>query len=312
MNTPDEQRIHAALYGYTAAFDAEALISRFAVQGQEPEPGVLKNFLGTRLQARVFPPVLETMMGLVEPPPAPGNWHADVAEWAGALRSVVQARGTYRIIEVGCGWGCWINNMGVAARRQGLNLDLIGIEADAGHLQNARRTLELNGFTPDQFTLHHGVAGPEAGKAAFPVTADDQISWGGKAVFGLSEQAMAAYQKDPAWHILDCKTLGQLSDRQPVDLLHIDIQGSEVEYVTGNFADMQTYVRRVLIGTHSREIEGELMTFLRENGWQLEVERPALLGIVQGAPMIRIDGVQLWTNPMLARGPLGEILEGMD
>jgi len=74
-----------------------------------------------------------------------------------------------------------------------------------------------------------------------------------------------------------------------------------VDYVTGNRADMKRYVRRVLIGTHSREIEGELMTFMRGQGWDLEAERPALLGIVEGGPMIRIDGVQLWANPRLAR-----------
>ena len=238
-------------------------------------------------------------MGKVEPRPAPGNWHADVAEWAGALRSVVQARDSYRIIEVGCGWGCWINNMGVAARAMDLKLDLIGIEADSDHLENARKTLELNGFAPDQYTLHHGVAGPRPGKAVFPKTTGDKISWGGKAVFYPSRRALAAYRKDPDWAILDCKPLSLLSEKQPVDLLHIDIQGAEVEYVTGNHTDMHQYVRRVLIGTHSRIIEGELMAFLGEKGWKLEIERPAILEINAQGTRVRIDGVQLWANPHL-------------
>jgi len=59
-------------------------------------------------------------------------------------------------------------------------------------------------------------------------------------------------------------------------------------------------VKRVLIGTHSRAIEGRLFTHFETLGWRLEMERPALAPPVAGRPEIKIDGVQLWANPALA------------
>ena len=294
--------LHDALWNWFCEFDAEALIAGFAVTDQVPEPGIIRNFLGTRITPAVYPPVLAALAGAVEPPPAPGNWHADIAEWAAALRSVALAqaagRGTYRIVEAGCGWGCWMTNMGVAARARGLAVDLIGIEADASHLVNAADTLALNGFAPAQFRLHHGVAGPRAGRAIFP--AAGAAGWGGAAIFGASaaDLARAAGRADVA--VLDCLTLADLAGGQPVDLLHIDIQGAEADFVTGNADDIAAHVRRVLIGTHSRAIEGRLFTHFETLGWRLEMERPALAPPVAGRPEIKIDGVQLWANPALA------------
>jgi len=38
MSTADSKRIHAALYGYSACFDAEAVLSRFGLRKQETKP----------------------------------------------------------------------------------------------------------------------------------------------------------------------------------------------------------------------------------------------------------------------------------
>ena len=64
--------------------------------------------------------ILDGRAGEVEDMPIPANWHADIAEWAAALRAVELARGTFSMAELGCGWGCWMNNTGVAARAAGL------------------------------------------------------------------------------------------------------------------------------------------------------------------------------------------------
>lgn len=34
-------------------------------------------------------------------------------------------------------------------------------------------------------------------------------------------------------------------------------------------------------------------------GWRLEIERPCLLHLTEGAPMTHVDGVQGWRNPAL-------------
>lgn len=295
--------IHDGLFNYFCEFDAEALIDSFHLHGQSPEPGIIRNFLGTRVTPSVYPSVLTNLAGSVEGRPWPGNWHADIAEWAAALRTVALAQecgqDTYRIVELGCGWGCWITNMGVAARSRGLAVDLIGIEGDRYHLQSAEDTLRLNGFDPGQFALHHGVAGPRRGQAIFPIHSEAGLNWGAEPVFYpdpiLLEQARA--HKDV--QILDCITLTDLAHGQPIDLLHIDIQGAEYDYVSGDFEAIETCVKRVLIGTHSRTIEGQLCGFFLARGWAMEMERPAIAPILNGRPDIRIDGVQMWVNPKL-------------
>ncbi len=295
----NEKQIHGALFGYSGSFDPEAVMASFQVHGQTPEDGVIRNFLGTRIPPSVFPSILTDMAGHVEPLPVPGNWHADIAEWGAALFSVQQAKDLYRIVELGCGWGCWITNMGNAARARGLKVDLIGIEGDSYHLASARQVLEMNGFSDTQARVFHGVAGPRPGKAIFPVHATEGENWGAEPVFDPSPEALAKAENDPGAQVLECMPLGQLSQGQRIDLLHIDIQGAETDFVRGNQDQMNAHVARVLIGTHSRAIEGDLCRHFLDLGWQMEIERPALNEIVDGRPDIRIDGVQLWANPAL-------------
>ncbi len=292
-------QIHGVLNGYSGAFDATALISEFQVPDQQGEPGIIRNFLSTRIPSSVHPSILTAMEGQVEGLPIPGNWHADIAEWGAALYTVTKARDIYRIVELGCGWGCWIANMGMAARARGLAVDLIGIEADSYHLSSARQVLELNGFDGDTARLVHGVAGPETGKAIFPVHDTEGENWGGEPVFSPTADQIVEAQANPRKQVLDCLTLGDLSQGQRIDLLHIDIQGGEVDFVENNFDQISAHVARVLIGTHSRDIEGRLCTHFLDRGWQFEMERPALNELVNGRPEIRIDGVQMWANPTL-------------
>jgi hypothetical protein len=130
--TAHTRPLREALFHYFCEFDAEGLIDSFHVTDQQPEPGIIRNFLSTRIKPLVYPSILTALAGTVEGKPYPGNWHADIAEWAAALRAVEQARdGYFRIVELGCGWGCWLVNMGVAARSRGLEVDLIGVEGDA-------------------------------------------------------------------------------------------------------------------------------------------------------------------------------------
>ncbi len=290
---------HDALYHYYCEFDALGLISKYQASGVTPEAGLIRNFLGTRVLPAVHPTVLNALQGTVEALPVPGNWHADIAEWAAALKTVEMARDTYRILELGCGWGCWITNMGVAARARGLDLELIGIDGDQHHLEMARTTLELNGFSENSFRLVHGIASHEPGQAAFPRSAPGDANYG-RSAEPLSEAerpANAGVQSEQ--QILDCYTIEQLSGPARLDLLHIDIQGAEYRFLMGSFSHVRRHVRRVLVGTHSRTIEGDLMEHFLAQGWRLEMERPAVAPLQKGVPITLIDGVQLWANPDL-------------
>jgi hypothetical protein len=104
--------------------------------------------------------------------------------------------------------------------------------------------------------------------------------------------------------VLPMIALGDLAgDEGRIDLLHIDIQGGEGDFIDGCLPVMNEKVAYVMIGTHSRQLEGRIFDAMISQGWVLEIERPAILRIENGQPYVSVDGVQGWRNPRLAAVP---------
>ena len=283
---------------YRGMVVAEDIIRRHAQPDPQPAPGLVTNFLGVRLRPVVHPTVLEAMAGGLDPIPLPGNWHADIAEWGAALRAVDFARGHFTMLELGCGWGCWMNNMGAAARRAGLGVTLIGVEGDAGHLQFARDTLADNGFGPGEWELQRGIAAAQAGHALFPRQGVIP-SWGLEPVFGASEAQRAAALAAGSHDELPMLALADIIGDRRLDLLHVDIQGGEAALLRDAAAVLRERAAYVVVGTHSRTIEGDIMATMLAHGWRLEIERPAVFDLYPHGPQLSCDGVQGWRNMAL-------------
>lgn len=285
---------------YNAAFDPIAVIRRHAVSDLVAHPGYLTNFLGVLIDPKFFPGLLDGREGEIEPVPIPANWHADIAEWGAALRAVDLARGSFTVVELGCGWGCWLNNTGSAARRLGLDVNLVGIEGEPGHLEFARQSCTQNGFVSEQLTLRHGIAAARTGFALFPRQYQSGAQWGLEPIFGATEEEQAQAIATASHDVVPMVALGDLLDPLPrVDLLHIDIQGGEADLIDACRSLLEEKVAYLLVGTHSRQIEGRIMTTLLASGWELEIERPAIFVPEPGGPRITVDGVQGWRNPRL-------------
>jgi hypothetical protein len=65
---------------------------------------------------------------------------------------------------------------------------------------------------------------------------------------------------------------------------------------------MQTLKERVayvVVGTHGRDLEGQIMGQMLKEGWVLEVEEPCSLPLPLRYQFPYIDGVQGWRNPRL-------------
>lgn len=284
---------------YESTFDAIEVMKRHARNDLSPLPGRQTNFLGVKIDPRFFPGILDNAAGTVEGIPIPANWHADIAEWAAALRAVDLARDTFRVIELGCGWGCWLINTGTAARSAGLSVEMIGVEGDQGHVEFAHQAMEDNDFSDKEYRVIHGIAAAQNGKALFPVVENSGATWGSEPVLDASAAQIAEAEKTGGYAVLDTFPISEIADGRPVDLLHIDIQGGEADFVKSSMDDLLKYVRYVVIGTHSRAIEGRLMESMLSAGWYLEMERAAIIGIADGRPAVTVDGVQGWRNPQL-------------
>jgi hypothetical protein len=286
-------------FHYNSSFDPIEVINRHAAPGLQPHPRYLTNFLGVLIDPKFFPTFLNARSGRIDIVPIPANWHADMSEWGAALRAVDLARNRFTIVELGCGWGCWMNNTGVAARRLGLDVRLIGVEGDQGHIAFAREACAINGFDESAVTLLHGIAAAHSGVALFPRQDIPGIHWGLEPIFNAGSNARLNAVQSGKYHELPMVSLPEIiAGQSRVDLLHVDIQGSEADLIGSCLPTLIEKVAYLVIGTHSRQIEGRLFDTLLQAGWRLEIERPAILSL-GNAPAVTVDGVQGWRNPRL-------------
>jgi hypothetical protein len=290
-------------YHYDASFDPIALIRKYAVENLEATPGYLTNFLGVLIEPRFLPGILNGRDGTVEGLPIPANWHADISEWGAVLRAVELAKQSFTAVECGCGWGCWLNNSGVAARRRGLSVRLLGIEADDEYVGFANGSLATNGFAPQEFTIVRGISAGVPGTALFPKKKTGGTDWG-RAPIMISESALAQRPSVPKTHVaIPCVPLDSLGEGCRIDLLHVDIQGGEVELIRQSMECLQRRVSYLVIGTPSRQIEGQLHELLNPKGFVLELDRPAILDLTtDSSAAVSVDGVQAWRNACLRHG----------
>jgi hypothetical protein len=292
-----ERNKSSPFYHYHACFDAQETMRRHAVAGLKPRDGCLTNFLGVVIDCKFLPKILEERAGQVEDIPIPANWHADISEWGAALRAVDLAQQTFTMAELGCGWGCWMNNTGVAARRRGLKTYLIGVEGDEGHISFAREACAMNGFGDNDIMLFHGIAAATSGTALFPRQTTSGLEWGLEPVFHATDKERQRALQTGTHNELPMISLERIiGDRNRLDLLHVDIQGGEADLVETCLDILSRRVAYMVIGTHSRQIEGRIIETLLKAGWNIEMERPAILRLSEGNHITLVDGVQGWRN----------------
>lgn len=283
---------------FNTRFDAEALVTRHEDPARGPVEGMCVNYFGVKVPQKVLPRAVVDHIPAVEAHPLPANWHADTAEFAAALRAVELAGDTFTMLELGCGWGCWMNITGVVARNAGKKVHLVGIEGDRHNFELAEEALEANAFTPADYALHHGIAHAQSGRALFPQQGADEESWGLEPVFSTDPEAYEAAKASGRYTELPMVGFDALAaEHGRFDLVHIDIQGGEAALVAAASAALTRSVAYLVIGTHGRAIEGAIIDTLTEAGWVLEIERPAIMDLK--AMFATVDGVQGWRNPAL-------------
>ncbi len=268
------KELHKRFMAYTATFDPCELIRSHAIEGVEPREGRLTNFLGTVIDTTYLGDTLHGRAGEVEGVPIPANWHACVAEWGACLRALELAQKTFTVVELGCGWGCWLNNMAVAARNIGMQYALV--------------------------TLHTGIAAAMEGVALFPRQRQKGSSWGLKPVFGATECQRVRAVQSGGHDELPMLSLARVVESLPrVDLLHIDIQGGEADLLAGSLPVITEKVAYMFVATHSRNIEKAIHKMMPSDGWIPEIIRPAIYQTRLTGPRLKIDGVMGWRNTRL-------------
>lgn len=266
----------------------ELNILRAHLSHSEPEAGFVKDFVGTRMRVKFNSSVSALSGAVFDHLPVPGDFRVETIEWVGVLKAIETSGPHFVTIELGAGWGPWVVSSGHVARGLGKTVRMYAVEADPGKVPNIALHMTDNGFDPNDHVIFGGIAGHSDGLAYFPVI-DAAGNWSGEAVY--DKPPNGEYQELPS---ISLRTL--MKDEQTVDLIHFDIQGAEFDVVEGSIEQLSAKVRWMVIGTHSRFIEGRLINLLLQNNWSLENEQPCRCSYDAGRSHAFIDGTQVWRN----------------
>ena len=231
------------------------------------------------------------------------GFHAEGIEYIALLDAVERFAndGTFVAVEAGAGWGPWLAMAGVVCRScEVKDTQLIGIEASPERFTLMRRHLAFN-----QLDLQHGVA----------VELYEGAVWSHDGVIHFPESAVADMgaaastdgsdidyrgQQMPMREVPCTRLPSLVGEGQEVDFLHIDVQGAEGEVVKSHIDWLNQRAHSMMIATHSRPLEGELMVLLNANGWVLHREKPchfeAGRAIDDWCGATTADGSQYWIN----------------
>lgn len=214
-------------------------------------------------------------------------------DWVVVLESVARARGTYRVVELGAGWGTW-SSAALAACRQNpdiVSVEAVAVEADLTHWNWMKDHFARNRFPADGVHLIHGAVGAGSGEISFPVIDNPEEDYGAS----TRNRSAAEYVTVRAY------TIGEILDRLtgPADFMHVDIQGVEYDVLPAAMDLLNDRVKAVLVGTHiSSEHHHSMVKLFTEAGWRIRMnfERGRYCETPYGGIQLG-DGVVVAENP---------------
>ena len=235
-----------------------------------PLDGYFIDFLGVKTRVSYFDEKTCWLSGKVFGLPEPDALiFFEYEEWEGVMAALREAENRFTCMELGCGWGPWLAICEAAAKMRGIDsVDLIGVEADHTQLGYLRTHFRDNGIDPERHTI-------------IQAAIDDH-------------DAPSSPQHPGGAPLLALGTL--LSNHGLIDLIHCDIQFAESRAFRKGIDAVTKHVKRVVVGTHSRKIEDELIETFVDAGWRMEFETPCKYVIGGGRPNLLADGAQVWKN----------------
>jgi FkbM family methyltransferase len=240
------------------------------------------------------------------------------------LESVVGARGTYTMLDLGAGYGRWAVRAALAVRQYHPHLPfrLIAVEAEPLAFQWMALHFQDNGINPAEHRLMHAavceighdvlyyVRGPQNGR--FDHGPD---VWSGQRIakdYDVNSKSTRdgkycgrkVKRHASGWRSVSVPTVTLahlLRDLDRVDLIDMDIEEQELPATSAAIHQLNAKVKRLHIGTHGKEIESELRHLLSSHGWNCLADYSLFSTSETPWGVISFEnGVQSWLNPRLS------------
>ena len=276
------------------------ILSAVSDHSAKPIPGFIVDQYGIRTRVTSLWPAARALEGKLIGYPMPGNFHWETIEWIGIIRAALEAKDTFRVMELGAGWGPAIVSSSVIARLRGItDIRMTGVEGDPHHYKFMLQHVIDNGFSVAKQDLLQAAVAVEGGVAEWPVTLDSSDNYGFRPIEGNGDYMNRSFAKTQAVTLLAMRDLVRRETQW--DIIHMDVQGAEYDICNSALDDLNARAKRIMIGTHSRKLDGDLFALFSRAGWILENEKPCKFTFWPNhkslEAMTTVDGTQTWRNP---------------
>lgn len=235
----------------------------------------------------------------------------DYFEWIDVLEALYSSQDQFCMVEVGSGYGRWslsayLSNKILTKK----DTYFVLIEPESFNFHASKKYLELHGVNPKKTLFINAAIDCFKGKSY--LMASTPYSWYGQCLVKVRQSLfqdiknllckwVPSLRCRDRFETVDTLVLSDvLENYEKIDLLDMDIQGREVDVIPNSMNVLNLKVKRVHIGTHSREIENVLFTAFSNNGW-IPVRRLPCLQVsnTEFGEVYCNDGIESWTNPRL-------------
>ena len=225
----------------------------------------------------------------------------ELFHWIALIESALAATDSFTMFELGAGYGRWTARAARLLRvhRPDLRPSLIAVEAEPTHFQFLKEHLAANQIDRSTYTL---VSAPVTGKAGETVhfTVGHPSESYGQTVLPAKDAAFGNWPEATVVELRSTSTSELLRNRTSVDLIHMDIQGTEMQCVECSIEALSRKVRRLLIATHNDDIHERILHVMRGARWHLEAGySPLRRHHTEFGEIAFNDGIEYWTNRRL-------------
>jgi len=227
------------------------------------------------------------------------DFNEEYFEWIDMLEAVLTAKECFTFIELGAGYGPWSVNAALAAKIIGKDYRIIAVEGEPQHYKWLKENIAENSLNVNQCKLIEAAVTSNEGYCEF--YSGDQTSWYGQRIRFKNDPPLSKDYLERGVHFVQVKNINLhsiIKDEKIIDLIHMDVQGSELEIIQSVKNEISSKVKKFHIGTHSAEIEEELRSLFTDLGW-IPTYDYGLQKIhkTEYGNIYFIDGVQGWVNP---------------
>ena len=236
----------------------------------------------------------------------PASWFNFVAqpmrnemlfEWIDILDAVASGGDRVTVVDLGAGYGRWLVIAALAARQLDQIPHVVGVEAETAHYKWMLEHFADNGIQPSAYTAIQAPVSDRAKEVIFVQGHPD--AWYGQYIVEKTDSGFGEWPDARITKLHAISALNLIRRHPLIDALHMDIQGEELRVVPSIMKQATLNVRRMHVGTHTRQIDEVLPALFREYGWTPRFQFPCNSKAV-ATPFGSIDfqdGVQSWENP---------------